>query len=87
MKNEKKNRSMFAWHIGKIILIEYHSTWHCIIRWLSEGGVEYDMWYSDESMFENLMSTGVKFSFSILYMYMYQVKKDKDGAETDILSI
>lgn len=28
----------------------------------------------------------VKFSFSILYMYMYQVKKDKDGAETDILS-
>lgn len=47
---------MFAWYIGKIILIEFHST--CIIRWLSEGSVEYDIWYSDESMFENLMSTG-----------------------------
>lgn len=57
-ENEKRKKkiSMFAWYIGKIILIEFHST--CIIRWLSEGSVEYDIWYSDESMFENLMSTG-----------------------------
>lgn len=58
MKNEKKNRFKFVWYIDKIILIEYYFIWYCIIRWLSEGSVEYDIWYLDELMFENLMFIG-----------------------------
>lgn len=47
---------LFVWYIGKIILIEFYFI--CIIRWLSEGSVEYDIWYLDELMFENLMFIG-----------------------------